>query len=102
MPNLSRAAASPSWTFLTNHSHVLICIAQDPEARMRDIADRVGITERAVQRIVEELTEAGYLKVEKVGRRNRYGVVGKKYLRHTLEEHVQISEMLGIVVGRKK
>ncbi len=101
MPDLKESAA-PTWTFLTNHSHVLICIAQNPEARMRDIAERVGITERAVQRIVEELSDAGYLKVEKVGRRNTYNVMGKRYLRHPVEEHVQITELLGIVLGRKK
>lgn len=101
MPNLNPTAA-PAWTFLTNHSHVLICIAQDPEARMRDIADRVGITERAVQRIIEDLTEAGYLKVEKVGRRNTYAVLAKKFLRHAVEKHVQIGKLLEMVLGGKK
>ncbi len=101
MPNLNHSVI-PSWTFLTNHSHVLLCIAENPESRMRDIADRVGITERAVQRIVEDLTEAGYLKVEKVGRRNAYTVQGKKHLRHPVEEHVQITELLAMVVGPKK
>ncbi len=87
------------WTFLTNHSHVLISIAQNPEARMRDVAERVGITERAVQRIVEDLTEAGYLKVDKHGRRNSYVVLTKKFLRHPVEEHVHISKLLDMVLG---
>ncbi|HET9698410.1 MAG TPA: winged helix-turn-helix domain-containing protein [Terriglobales bacterium] len=95
-----------SWTFLTNHAHVLICIARDPEARMRDIADLVGITERAVQRIVEDLTEAGYLEVEKQGRRNTYAVKARKHLRHPVEAHVYIESLLGIVVetgsGKRK
>jgi DNA-binding MarR family transcriptional regulator len=69
----ARQAAAP-WTFLTNHSHVLFCIARDPEVRMRDVAQAVGVTERAVQRIVGELTEAGYLTRERDGRRNRYEV----------------------------
>ncbi len=97
MANLNQTAL-PSWTFLTNHSHVLICIAENPEARMRDIAGLVGITERAVQRIVEDLTTAGYLKVEKVGRRNAYTVQAKKYLRHPVEQHVQITKLLEMVL----
>lgn len=97
MPNLSSAPIT-SWTFLTNHSHVLISIAENPEARMRDIADRVGITERAVQRIIEDLTEAGYLRVEKMGRRNRYAVLVRKHLRHPVEEHVQIGDLLRIIL----
>ena len=101
MPILKLAADS-TWTFLTNHSHVLISIAQNPEARMRDIADRVGITERAVQRIVDDLTEKGYLRVEKVGRRNRYLILAKKYLRHPVEQHVQIGKLLELVVGDRK
>ena len=100
-PNLKQTAGS-LWTFLTNHSHVLISIAQNPEARMRDIADRVGITERAVQRIVEDLTESGYLRVEKVGRRNRYAVLAKRYLRHPVEEHVQIGKLLEMVLGERE
>ena len=101
MPTLKPPDAAPSWTFLTNHSHVLISIARNPEVRMRDIAELVGITERAVQRIVEDLTEGGYLKVEKVGRRNTYSVVPRKYLRHPVEEHVQVGRLLEMVVGTK-
>ncbi len=97
MPNLNPDAVS-SWTFLTNHSHILISIAQNPDARMRDIAERVGITERAVQRIVDDLTDAGYLRVEKVGRRNRYVVLTRKFLRHPVEEHVQIGKLLEMVL----
>ncbi len=98
MPTLKPVAAA-SWTFLTNHSHVLISIAENPEVRMRDIAERVGITERAVQRIVEDLTDAGYLKVDKVGRRNTYAVVTKKFLRHPVEQHVQIGRLLEMVLA---
>ena len=64
-----------SWTFLTNHGHVLLAIADDPETRLRDIAARVGITERAAQLIVSDLEAGGYLTKEKVGRRNHYTVV---------------------------
>jgi hypothetical protein len=67
-------AARGAWAFLTNHGNVLLCIDQDPDIRLRDVAARVGITERAAQSIVADLVHAGYLSRERVGRRNRYGV----------------------------
>ena len=70
------------WTFLTNHSHVLISIAEDPEIRLRDVAQKVGITERAAQRIVADLIESKYLSSVKVGRRNRYDLHPDQPLRH--------------------
>ncbi len=66
--------AAPSWTFLTNHAQVLVCIANDPEIRLREIAALVGITERAVHRIVVELADAGYLSRRRNGRRNQYTI----------------------------
>lgn len=89
------------WTFLTNHSHVLICVDEDPTARTRDIAVRVGITERAVQRIVAELCEAGYLTRTREGRRNRYAVHGEKPLRHSVEDHCRVSHLLKTVQGHQ-
>jgi DNA-binding Lrp family transcriptional regulator len=83
-----------SWTFFTNHAHVLVCIAQDPDLRLREVADQVGITERAAQRIVAELEDAGYLSHEKVGRRNHYEVNLETPLRHPIEDHVSIGEIL--------
>jgi predicted transcriptional regulator len=65
---------TPTWTFLTNHAQVLVCIANDPGVRLREIAERVGITERAVHRIVVELGDAGYVTRERNGRRNQYTV----------------------------
>jgi DNA-binding IclR family transcriptional regulator len=82
------------WTFLTNHGHVLLCIAADPDLRIREVADLVGITERAAQRIVAELEEAGYLSHEKVGRRNHYEVHAHVPLRHPLESHLEVRELL--------
>ena len=64
----------PDWTFLTNHAQVLVCIARDPGIRLRDIGERVGITERAAHRIVVELADAGYITRERTGRRNRYTI----------------------------
>lgn len=87
----------PEWTFLTNYGHVLLCIHRDGEIRIRDIADAVGITERAAQKIVADLADAGYLKIEKVGRRNRYRVVGKRPLRHPLEQDHDIGELLDML-----
>lgn len=88
-----------SWTFLTNHSHVLLCLAEDPEARMRDVAERVGITERAVQRIVSELEAAGYLIRSREGRRNRYEVKGDLPLRHPVEGHRNLDALIKLVLG---
>ena len=89
-----------SWTFLTNHAHVLLCIARDPGIRLRDVATEVQITERAAQRIVAELVEAGYLERQREGRRNRYRLNDQLPLRHPLEQHHGIGELLGLVGGR--
>lgn len=88
------------WTFLTNHAHTLLCIAEDADIRLRDIAVRVGITERAAQRIVAELEEAGYLSHERVGRRNHYEVHPELPLRHPLEDHLQVGELLRVLTSR--
>ena len=66
--------AAPTWSFLTNHGRVLLCIAHDPAIRLRDIGEQVGITERAAYRIVDDLVSGGYLSRERSGRRNRYTV----------------------------
>jgi predicted transcriptional regulator len=89
---------SHGWTFLTNHAHVLFCIAQDPEVRLRDVAVRVGITERAVQRIVTDLEEEGYLVVSKEGRRNRYQLQCERPLRHAIEQHCSVQELIDLVL----
>jgi len=82
------------WTFLTNHAHTLVCIARDPGTRIQDIADSVGITLRAAQSIVGDLVEAGYVERTRVGRRNRYEVNTQLPLRHPLEHHRKIGELL--------
>ncbi len=89
-------AGETSWTFLTNHSHVLICLAQDSTARLRDVAVQVGITERAVQRIVTELEEGGVLVRHRDGRRNRYEINPEVSLRHPLEAHRSIREIIAL------
>ena len=96
-PPLSSRLANPSWTFLTNHAHVLLCVTRDPDARIRDLADAVGITERAVQRILADLAESGYVTTERLGRRNVYRVNAKMPFRHPLEQHRDVSMLLDIV-----
>lgn len=95
----SGAAGGPDWTFLSNHAHVLLCIAQEPESRLRDVAERVGITERAVQRIVADLEEAGYLSRSREGRRNRYEVHANRPLRHPIESHREVSVLIDLILG---
>lgn len=85
------------WTFLTNHAHVLICIARDPSVRLRDVADAVGITERAAQRIVQELEAEGYLEHTRVGRRNLYRLNPQLPLRHPLEREHRVAELLAAI-----
>lgn len=87
------------WTFLTNHSHVLICLARDPDMRLRDVAAQIGITERAVQGIVRDLEEAGYLERQRVGRRNHYELHPELPLRHPLEDSHVVAELLETIGG---
>jgi DNA-binding MarR family transcriptional regulator len=89
-------ASETNWTFLTNHSHVLICLAQDSETRLRDVALRVGITERAVQRIVAELEEGGVIVRHRDGRRNRYEINPEVKLRHPIESHRNVAEIIAL------
>ena len=90
------------WTFLTNHGHVLVCIAQDPGIRIRDIAERVGITLRTSQGIVGDLVDAGYISRTRVGRRNQYEVHSELPFRHPLEHEHQIGGLLGILGAPRK
>jgi DNA-binding Lrp family transcriptional regulator len=86
------------WTFLSNHAHVLVCVGRDPQIRIRDIAEQVGITERAASRIVADLESDGYLTRSKVGRNNQYSVHYERPLRHPLEQHRHIGELLSLLV----
>ena len=86
------------WTFLSNHAHVLVCLARDPHARLRDVAAEVGITERAVQGIVGDLEHAGVILRERQGRRNTYRLRLDAPLRHPLEAHRSIRALLAMVL----
>ena len=85
------------WTFLTNHFHVLACLARDPELRNRDIADLIGITERATVQIISQLEASGYLTKTRVGRRNHYTVHDELPLRHPLQDGHQVGELLRVI-----
>jgi DNA-binding IclR family transcriptional regulator len=87
----------PRWTFLTNHAQVLLCLAEDPDARLRDVAVTVGITERAVQHIITDLEEAGFLARERTGRRNRYVLDLDQPLRHRISQHHTVGELVAAV-----
>jgi MarR family len=89
----------PGWTFLTNHAQVLVCIAHDPGVRLRDIGERVGITERAAHRIVVELADAGYITRERNGRRNRYTINTHFPLPDPIAREQNIGELLAILTG---
>lgn len=90
----------PDWTFLTNHAHVLLCLAKESDIRLRDVAERVGITERAVQRIVTELEEAGYITRQRNGRRNTYEVHPQQPLRHPIESHRSVEDLIVLITNR--
>ena len=87
------------WTFLSNYGHVLVCLARNRDARLRDVAGEVGITERAVQKIVRDLQGADFLVVSKHGRCNRYRINKRKALRHALEAHCTVGKLLALVAG---
>jgi DNA-binding transcriptional ArsR family regulator len=92
-------AAVTRWDFLTNHAHVLVCVAHDPGIRLRDIAAAVGITERAAHRILSELVEEGYVLRERHGRRNRYQVKSELPLRHPLVQEREVGDLLKVLLG---
>ena len=92
----AQAGGVKGWTFLTNHAHVLLAIAREPTARLRDVADAVGITERAAQAIVADLEAGGYLQRERVGRRNQYTVNPAGRFRHPAEADHRIGELLNL------
>ena len=95
----STIGSTNRWTFLTNHAHVLIVLNAEPDVVLREVAHRVGITERAVQRIIQDLEAEGFIKIEKVGRKNRYQVRKKQPLRHPIEAHRDIGDLLELING---
>jgi len=94
--------AASGWTFLTNHGHVLLCLAGSPEMRLRDVAERVGITERSVQTIVQELVDAGAISRHRVGRRNHYEIHPNHKLHHPVEAHCEIGDLIDMVLSNRR
>lgn len=94
---VSKSTPKPEWTFLTNHAHVLLCIHRQSGIRLRDVAELVGITERAVQAIVQDLEDARFLTRKKSGRRNVYEIKPEMPLRHALENHKKVGDLLKAV-----
>ncbi|MBU6248070.1 MAG: winged helix-turn-helix domain-containing protein [Xanthomonadaceae bacterium] len=88
------------WTFFSNHAHVLFCLSAEPTMLLKDVAVRVGVTERAVLRIVAELEDAGVLQRQREGRRNRYAVIPGARLRHAVESHCTVGELLAVINRR--
>lgn len=91
-----------SWTFLSHHAQVLLCIARDPDVRLREVADEVGITERAVQAIVGDLESDGYLTRVRVGRRNHYEVHAERPLRHPLQRDIDVGTLLRLATEPRR
>lgn len=91
--------ADPGWTFLSNHGHVLVFLSRRPDARLRDIAAAVGITERAVQRILTDLERAKLVRASRVGRRNQYQIDAHQPLRHPIEAHRSVADLLALLGG---
>ena len=88
---------SKPWTFVTSHTQVLLCIAQDHEVRLRDVAEKIGITERAAQRILADLVESGYVTRTRVGRRNQYTINPTAQMRHELQRGLAIGSLLELL-----
>jgi len=96
------AGTSQNWTFLSNHAHVLVCIAKNPDVRLSEVAELVGVRERTVHRIVHELIDAGYISIKKVGRNNVYSVDLEKPLRHPLEADHNIQAIVAPLLKKPK
>jgi DNA-binding IclR family transcriptional regulator len=94
---MSTPDGDKTWRFLSNHTQVLLCIQRDPDVRLRDIAQMVGITERAAQRIVADLIESGYVESDRIGRRNHYRVNTDIAMRHPAQEGHDIGELLRVL-----
>ena len=89
----------PDWTFMSNYAHVLVCLAENPDARLREVADRVGVTERSAQRLITHLDHAGILTRTKHGRRNSYYIDTSAHLRHPIEENCTVGHLLTLILS---
>lgn len=83
-----------SWNFFTNHGHIIILLGKNCELTIKEIADTVGITERATQKIIKDLVDDGFIKIKKIGRKNSYKIIGRKRLRHEIEKDCKIEQII--------
>ncbi len=97
--NGSASKSEPTWTYFSNHAHVMFCLTHEPDARLRDVAAIVGITERAVQKIVADLEREEVLYRSREGRRNHYRINPAAKMRHNVEKHVTVGDLLRLVLG---
>jgi DNA-binding MarR family transcriptional regulator len=97
---MKQALELPEWTFLSNHGHVLIQLSMNPDSRVRDIAETVGITERSTLSILSDLERGGFISVERVGRRNTYRVNPNKNFRHPNEARKPIGALMKIFLQK--
>ncbi|TFB91697.1 helix-turn-helix domain-containing protein [Cryobacterium sp. HLT2-28] len=98
LENRPTLGSDARWTFLTNHGHVLVTIARDPQCRMREVASRVGVTERGAQKIVADLVADGYITRTRVGRRNSYQIATGRPFRHPVTDGHELDELLAVLV----
>lgn len=96
--NRAKPKEKSHWTFLTNHAHILLCLTKNPNLRTKDLAELVGITERAVQRIIAELTEDGCIDRKRVGRSNTYTIHTEHHLKHPIEAHRTIADLIALLL----
>ena len=97
--SVRKGKAPQGWTFLSNHAHVLAVLHSNPETVLREVAVDVGITERAVQKIIQDLVEEGFIERQRVGRQNRYRILKRQSLRHPIEAHCKIGDLLKLIAG---
>ena len=90
------------WTFFSNYAHVLVCLAENPDVRLRDVAEKVGVTERTAFRLIGELEEAGVIERAREGRRNHYMINTDAHLMHSMEEHRTVGELLQAVMHEQQ
>ena len=98
---MAKVSSDSSWTFFTNHGHVLVYLSQHSDATLREVADLVGITERAIHKIVSDLEEAGFVRKRRLGRRNFYDINADIPMRHPLESHCSVSQIMDMIIGSK-
>ncbi len=93
------ADSTKTWTIFTNHAHVMVLLSQNPDMVLREVALKIGITERAVQKIISDLEVTGFIVKEKVGRSNHYKLVLDKPLRHPIEAHKKVKEVIHLITS---